>query len=134
MCPFFRKRVHSVPSTFSALFRLHNPPFVSIIRLFPQTFSLILSNDFLRLHEISILINFPGASTQTPQGRLPPASQERGISPNLATLGASLYAPRGGECTHSHSIKKSSFLTRFCLYPNLPERSQAFYCSFLFPV
>lgn len=48
-------------------------------------------------------INFPGASTQTPQGRLPPASQERGISPNLATLGASLYAPRGGECTHSHS-------------------------------
>lgn len=49
-------------------------------------------------------INFPGASTQTPQGRLPPASQERGISPNLATLGASLYAPRGGECTHSHSI------------------------------
>lgn len=48
-------------------------------------------------------INFPGASTQTPQGCLPPASQERGIRPNLATLGASLYAPRGGECTHSHS-------------------------------
>jgi hypothetical protein len=24
---------------------------------------------------------------------LPPAPQERGISPNLATLGASLYAP-----------------------------------------
>ena len=38
-------------------------------------------------------INFPGASTQTPQWRLPPAPQERGISPNLATLGASLYAP-----------------------------------------
>lgn len=53
-------------------------------------------------------INFPGASTQTPQGRLPPASQERGISPNLATLGASLYAPRGGECTHSHSKAISS--------------------------
>ncbi len=35
-------------------------------------------------------INFPGASTQTPQGCLPPASQERGIRPNLATLGASL--------------------------------------------
>ena len=34
---------------------------------------------------------------------MPPASQERGISPNLATLGASLYAQGGGECTHSHS-------------------------------
>ena len=52
------------------------------------------------------LINFPDASTQTPQGRLPPASQEQGISPNLATLGASLYAPRGEECTHSHSTTK----------------------------
>ena len=40
---------------------------------------------------IFIEINFPGASTQTPQGRLPPASQERGISPNLATLGISLH-------------------------------------------
>ena len=57
-----------------------------------------------KTEEMFDLINFPGASTQTPQGRLPPASQERGISPNLATLGASLYAPRGGECTHSHSI------------------------------
>lgn len=26
-------------------------------------------------------INFPGASTQTPQGRLPPATQEWGIYP-----------------------------------------------------
>jgi len=35
-------------------------------------------------------INFLGASTQTPQGRLPPASQERGAHSNLATLGISL--------------------------------------------
>ena len=33
------------------------------------------------------VINFPGASTQTPQGCLPPASQERGISPNLTLFG-----------------------------------------------
>lgn len=36
-------------------------------------------------------INFLGASTQTPQVRLPPAAQERGIGPNLATFGISLY-------------------------------------------
>ena len=44
-------------------------------------------------------INFPGASTQTPQGRLPPASQERGIRPNLAALGISLHDASIGECT-----------------------------------
>ena len=44
-------------------------------------------------------INFPGASTQTPQGRLPPASQERGIRPNLALLGISLNDASIGECT-----------------------------------
>lgn len=36
---------------------------------------------------------------------LPPALQERGIRPNLTSFGISLYAPRGGECTHSHSTK-----------------------------
>ena len=50
-----------------------------------------------------ILINFPGASTQTPQGCLPPASQERGIRPNLATLGASLRDASIGECTLNDS-------------------------------
>lgn len=48
-------------------------------------------------------INFPGASTQTPQGCLPPASQERGIRPNLATLGASLRDASIGECTLNDS-------------------------------
>ena len=55
MCPFFRKRVQSVLSTFSALFRLHNPPFVNIIFCIFRTVSLILSNDFLRLHKIPVL-------------------------------------------------------------------------------
>ena len=72
-----------------------------------------------KTEEMFDLINFPGASTQTPQGRLPPASQERGISPNLATLGASLYAPRGGECTHSHSISISTM-------ENLPARQSPY--------
>lgn len=35
----------------------------------------------------TITINFPGASTQMPQGHLPPATQERGIRPNLTTFG-----------------------------------------------
>jgi len=54
-------------------------------------------------------INFPGASTQTPQGCLPPASQERGIRPNLATLGASLRDASIGECT----LNDSSFFEYF---------------------
>ena len=86
MCPFFRKRVQSVLSTFSALFRLHNPPFINIIFCIFRAVSLILSNDFLCLHKIPVLSNH----------------------------------------------KKSSFPTRFYSYPNLPERSQAFYCLFFF--
>lgn len=43
------------------------------------------------------VINFPGASTQTPQGRLPPATQEWGIYPNLAMLNISLYDASIGE-------------------------------------
>lgn len=58
---------------------------------------------YLTLYIPPTLISFPSASTQTPQGCLPPASQERGISPNLTSFGISLYAPRGGECTRSHS-------------------------------
>lgn len=42
-------------------------------------------------------INFPCASTQTPQGRLPPATQEWGIYPNLAMLNISLYDASIGE-------------------------------------
>jgi hypothetical protein len=53
-------------------------------------------------------INFPGASTQTPQGCLPPASQERGIRPNLATLGASLRDASIGECTLNDSMDSSN--------------------------
>lgn len=39
----------------------------------------------------SLKINFPGASTQMPQGHLLPAMQERGIRPNLTTFGTSLH-------------------------------------------
>lgn len=60
-------------------------------------------------------INFPGASTQTPQGCLPPASQERGIRPNLATLGASLRDASIGECTLNDS---------FTLWPSLLSSSK----------
>lgn len=42
-------------------------------------------------------INFHGVSTQTPQGRLPPALQEWGIRPNLVPLGIRLYATSSRE-------------------------------------
>ena len=58
----------------------------------------------LLIYSLNFKINFPGASTQTPQGCLPPASQERGIRPNLATLGASLRDASIGECTLNDSI------------------------------
>ena len=47
----------------------------------------ISKNEVIKLQEI----NFPGASTQMPQGHLPPATQERGIRPNLTTFGTSLH-------------------------------------------
>lgn len=64
-------------------FALDEPPFLIVFRQFK-----------VRRH----LINFPGASTQTPQGRLPSASQERGIRTNLASLGINLNAANSGEC------------------------------------
>ncbi len=63
-------------------------------------------NRIVQINEI--IINFPGASTQTPQGCLPPASQERGIRPNLATLGASLRDASIGECTLNDSRESST--------------------------
>lgn len=61
---FFGNGVQSVLSTFSTLFRLHNPPFVNIIFCIFVTVSLILSNDFLRLHEISVLFNHKKAPSR----------------------------------------------------------------------
>lgn len=43
---FFGSLVQSVLSTFSALFRLHNLPFINIIFFIFAAVSLILSNDF----------------------------------------------------------------------------------------
>jgi len=57
------------------------------------------------------IINFPGASTQTPQGYLSPATQDRRICPNLATLGISLYNASIGELNPPviKSLKESDY-------------------------
>jgi hypothetical protein len=47
---------------------------------------------------------------------LPPASQERGIRPNLATLGASLRDASIGECTLNDSNGRTAPLTTTFLY------------------
>lgn len=52
-----------------------------------QSMIVFMHLGLLRVHfKTYIRINFPVASTQTPQGCLPPATQERCIRPELAVL------------------------------------------------
>ena len=48
---------------------------------------------------VSFMIGIRNKDSQTPQGCLAPASQERGIRPNLTSFGAGLHDAGIGECS-----------------------------------